>query len=745
MAPSKARAAPDDSRSEASSTRERHGGSGHTTTNTKGRRGGTGAASSSLRDVTTAGAAAAGPTSAPNGAGQEANVGMQWSTLDPEILQAYSHAYRLNTPPAFISDYNQLMLTGPGIGRFSPTMARRREQRRQSKDQLSNAVRKHFNGLGIQENEAIVEFLYKVKWQEPTRGGILECAAIFGALGSGIIMNSGTSSLLKKAPISTIRYRASSRVCRRSRYPDGVLDKAVVRSYTACTARPNARRDLAAAANDRLRSSPRREFHASRNLQATKNPYQVLGVGKDASASDIKKAYYGLAKKFHPDTNKDPTAKDKFAEAQTAYELLSDPKKKESYDMYGDAAFNQGGGPGPGGDPFGGAGSPFGGGFGGFGGGGGGFGGAGGFGADFSFDDLFKAFGGQAGKRGGRGGRGSPFSQEEVLVGDNIEVQASISFMEAAKGATKTIPITPMTTCKTCTGTGLKAGTKKTECKSCDGTGTRVHFMQGGFQMASTCGSCGGRGVEIPRGSECSTCDGDGVVRERKTINVDIPGGIEDGMRLRLDKEGDAPVTGASAPPGARAIPGDLYVHVRVASDPKFSRSGSDILYTATIPLTTALLGGEVRIPTLDGHVDVKVATGTGAGDKITLSGMGMKKLNARRAGNGDLKVEFKVAVPKYLSAKQRTILEILADEMNDKTAKRVMNVNSSKSSETESTQKNEGFLKSIWHKLTDKPHEPSSTTTPDSKDAKPKDGPKDSSPKEKDGKSDKKASDSGL
>lgn len=184
MAPSKARAAPDDSRSEASSTRERHGGSGNATTNTKGRRGGTGAASSSLRDVTTAGSVVAGVTSAPNGAAQEANVGvsrflftfrdessgadtpqMQWSTLDPEILQAYSHAYQLNTPPAFISDYNQLMLTGPGIGRFSPTMARRREKRRQSKDQLSNTVRKHFNGLGIQENEAIVEFLYKVKWQ----------------------------------------------------------------------------------------------------------------------------------------------------------------------------------------------------------------------------------------------------------------------------------------------------------------------------------------------------------------------------------------------------------------------------------------------------------------------------------------------------------------------------------------------------------------------------------------------------
>jgi len=203
--------------------------------------------------------------------------------------------------------------------------------------------------------------------------------------------------------------------------------------------------------------------------------------------------------------------------------------------------------------------------------------------------------------------------------------------------------------------------------------------MQGGFQMASTCGACGGKGVAIAPGSECGTCSGDGVVRERKTIPVDIPGGIEDGMRLRLDREGDAPATGTAVPPGAKTIPGDLFVHVKVTPDPKFSRSGADILYTATIPLTTAILGGEVKIPTLDGSVNVKVATGTGTGDKITLSGMGMKRLNSRRiGGNGDLKVDFKVQMPKYLSANQRTIAEMLADELGDKSAKRIMNVNRS-------------------------------------------------------------------
>ena len=194
--------------------------------------------------------------------------------------------------------------------------------------------------------------------------------------------------------------------------------------------------------------------------------------------------------------------------------------------------------------------------------------------------------------------------------------------------------------------------------------------------MASTCSACGGQGVTIPRGSECRSCSGNGVVRERKTVNVDIPGGIDDGMRIMLQGEGDAPATGQAANPNVRSQKGDLYIFVRVATDPKFKRAGHDILYTAAIPLTTALLGGEISIPTLDGDVKVKVATGTGTGDKITLGGMGMKKLDRRRTGaSGDLKVEFKVNMPKYLSANQRTIVEMLADEMGDKTAKRIMNV----------------------------------------------------------------------
>jgi molecular chaperone DnaJ len=379
-----------------------------------------------------------------------------------------------------------------------------------------------------------------------------------------------------------------------------------------------------------------------------------------------------MAKKYHPDTNKEPNAKEKFAEAQTAYELLSDAKKRENYDRFGSAAFDQNGGFDPsaaGGNPFAGAG-----GFHGFGGGfGGGF--PGGFGgADINFEDLFGAFTGGA-RRAGRGRRG-PF--QEILVGEDIEVQTNISFMEAAKGTTKDIVITPLNECGTCSGDGLKKGAKRTQCRQCNGSGTRVHFMQGGFQVAATCDTCGGAGLIVPRGSECGTCNGNGVVRDKKTVQVDIPGGVEDGMRLRVTNEGDAPPTGTSAAPGARTQRGDLYVSIRVSPDHRFSRNGSDILYTAQVPLTTALLGGEVTVPTLDGEVKIKVGTGTGTGDRVTLSGMGMKKLGSRSRNftpTGDLKVEFKVAMPKYLTGNQRTILEVLADEMDDKTAKRVMNV----------------------------------------------------------------------
>lgn len=443
---------------------------------------------------------------------------------------------------------------------------------------------------------------------------------------------------------------------------------------------------------NRSRLNTLQSFHASSPAYQTKDPYNVLGLGKNASSSEIKKAYYGLAKKFHPDTNKDPTAKEKFSDAQSAYELLSDPQKKEAWDQFGSAAFDQG-------DPTGGAGGP-----GGFGGGGfgGGFSRDGGFGADFNFEDLLGAFG--AGGRRSRRSGASPFEQQ-IMVGENIEVQTNVSFMDAAKGTSKTIWITPLVQCKTCSGSGLKRGAQRTTCKSCDGTGTRVRVMQPGFQMASTCDTCGGSGTSAPRGSECGTCNGNGVTREKRTVDIDIPGGVEDGMRLRVSNEGDHPPTGQAASSRVAAQRGDLYVFIRVARDPNFNRSGADILYTASIPVTTAILGGEIKVPTLEGHVKVRVNTGTGTGDQVVLGGMGMKKLGGRRSGKGDLKVEFKVQMPKYLSTNQRAIMEMMAHDLGDKTAKRVMDFDQqdqeSKMGSADDSHQNEGFLKSAWHRMT--------------------------------------------
>ncbi|KAF3941458.1 hypothetical protein ABW19_dt0209276 [Dactylella cylindrospora] len=332
-----------------------------------------------------------------------------------------------------------------------------------------------------------------------------------------------------------------------------------------------------------------------------------------------------MAKKYHPDANKDPKAKEQFVDIQQAYDILSDPAKKEQYDQFGAAGFDPSGAGGfnPG------AGNPFGEGFG-FGTGTGGFGG-------FGFEDIFSAFTGKSSRRRG-------FVDE--AVGEDIDVQTTVSFMEAANGATKSINITPLVTCHTCSGSGLKPGAQKTTCPKCQGTGARVHFHQGGFQMASTCGTCGGSGIVTPKGSDCGTCSGVGVLRDRKTVRVDIPAGVEDGMRLRIKSEGDAPVVEGGAQPGARLHRGDLFVHVRIQAHPNFSRAGADVLYTATIPVTTAMLGGKIKIPTLKGDVELNIPSGTATGDRITIAGKGMSKLG-RKGSYGDLRVEFKVSLPK--------------------------------------------------------------------------------------------------
>ncbi|KAK6353249.1 hypothetical protein TWF696_005226 [Orbilia brochopaga] len=442
------------------------------------------------------------------------------------------------------------------------------------------------------------------------------------------------------------------------------------------------------------RPSSHRQFHTTAPCPAApKDPYSVLGVSKSASASEIKKAYYTMAKKYHPDANKDPKAKEQFVDIQSAYDILSDPQKREQYDQFGAAGID----PNAGAEGFnpGGA-NPFSGGF--------GFG-SGGFGASFNVEDLFNMFGGGGGRRRG--------TRVEEAVGDNIDVQTTISFMEAANGTTKTINIAPLVTCHTCSGTGLKPGAQRTTCGRCNGTGARVHIHQGGFQMASTCGTCSGSGIVTPKGSDCGTCSGVGVVRDRKTVRVDIPAGVEDGMRLKVEAEGDAPVIPGGAPSSTRLHRGDLYVHIKVQAHPSFSRSGADILYTATIPMTTAVLGGKIKIPTLKGDVELNIPSGTTTGDRITIAGKGMSKLTSRKGAYGDLKVEFKVALPKSLTASQRTLLEMLADDLGDHQARRIMNVSElikeaageTKSGTDDAGEHREGFLKRAFHRFTH-PHE---------------------------------------
>lgn len=374
----------------------------------------------------------------------------------------------------------------------------------------------------------------------------------------------------------------------------------------------------------------KRLFSSSARVSASsvKDPYATLGVKRDASNKDIKSAYYGLAKKFHPDTSKEKGAKERFVEIQSAYDILSDEKKKAAFDQYGTTDGS------PGFDPFGGAGggSPFGG----FG-GGGGFGGfqsfGGGGNAQDIFEGLFGAFGGGGRTRGGQAG----FAGE--ARGEDLDTSVTISFEEACRGTTRSVTIAPVERCSTCTGNGMKHGAKKRTCGVCNGTGTRTFVIQNGFQMASTCPACGGAGQSVAQGDECGTCEGVGRVRSRKTVEVKIPPGVDDGAKIRMDGAGDVPLQG-SGPPGS------LYVRIGVRPSKTWRRQGTNLYYPATVPFHTAILGGKVRVPTLDGDVDVRVPAGTQVGDEMLLRGRGVTSL-LRRGDKGDLLVQFEVTIPR--------------------------------------------------------------------------------------------------
>ncbi|KAF8350207.1 DnaJ protein [Amanita rubescens] len=395
------------------------------------------------------------------------------------------------------------------------------------------------------------------------------------------------------------------------------------------------------------RIGDKRALHATAPLGAShKDPYQVLGLKKDASPAEIKKTYFSLARKYHPDTNPDKAAREKFIEIQEAYDILKDEKKRAEYDKYGAAsqqpgfdpnAFSQGR------DFAGGFAGGFSQGFPGFGGFNASFGGGRGAQSDL-FEQLFSFGGGRA---------RSPFS--ESMRGADLETTVNISFQEAARGASKKVNITPIVNCPTCSGSGMKKGAKRLTCTACGGTGHRTFVIDSGFQMASTCNVCGGVGSTIPRSSQCLDCDGVGKVQTKKTVTVTIPAGVEEGMTVRIQNAGDAPASG-------KGQTGDLLVRIHVATSKMFTRQGANLYHKAQIPLHTAILGGRVRIPTLDGEVDVRLPGGTQQGEEMVLKGRGISP--SFSGATGDLFVTFNILLPRSLTIRQRELLQAYADDV---------------------------------------------------------------------------------
>ncbi len=365
--------------------------------------------------------------------------------------------------------------------------------------------------------------------------------------------------------------------------------------------------------------------------------YEILSVTRDADGTTIKKSYRKLAVQYHPDKNPgDSTAEDRFKELGEAYEILMDGEKRAAYDRYGHQAFGQGGGGGggrgatAGHDPF----DIFREVFGANGGGGGGGGGI--------FDQFF----------GGGGGGGAADSSGRQR-GADLRYDLQIDLEEAATGVEKEIEIRKLTKCDPCSGSGAQKGSSSVTCSTCRGRG-QVVVSRGFFQVAQTCPTCSGSGSVIER--PCKTCDGDGRTEQKSRIKLKIPAGIEHGSRLRSSGNGEAGLRGGAA--------GDLYVVIHVQESDIFEREGSDLHTDVPVPFTTAALGGEIRVPTLEGAVNLKIPAGTQGGATFKIKGQGMPILHS--SAKGDLYTEVKVEVPQKLNGEQRKKLEEFADLCGD-------------------------------------------------------------------------------
>ena len=348
-----------------------------------------------------------------------------------------------------------------------------------------------------------------------------------------------------------------------------------------------------------------------------RDPYQVLGVARDADPADVKKAFRRLARELHPDVNDhDPEAEDKFKEAGQAYEILSDPDRRATYDRYGHDGLRQGGY-----QP-----SGF----------------AGGFG------DIFEAFFGGAGEFGGRAGG--------PLRGEDAAVAVDVDLVDAARGTAVDVEYESVVACERCRGNGAEPGTPIETCPRCQGQGqvravARTAFGQ--LVRAQTCpeGEGDGRVARNP----CRQCGGRGREVADRELSVDVPAGIESGQRIRLSGRGHAGERGGP--------PGDLYVLVRVREDPRFVRDGDDLVTVVNVPAPDAALGTDVTVPTLDGEEDLRVPAGVQPQTVLTLDGQGMPRLRDRR--RGDLRVVVNVVVPRNLSERQRELLRELSGTLS--------------------------------------------------------------------------------
>jgi molecular chaperone DnaJ len=338
--------------------------------------------------------------------------------------------------------------------------------------------------------------------------------------------------------------------------------------------------------------------------------YEILGVERAASDADLKTAYRKLAMKLHPDRNPgDNTCEHQFKELNEAYEILKDGEKRAAYDRFGHAAFEQGAG------------------------------GQHGFGADFasSFADIFDDFFGMG---GGRRGRGSGRER-----GADLRYNMELTLEESFGGKSAQIRIPTSVTCETCSGSGAKSGTKPKVCATCGGQG-KIRHAQGFFTLERTCPSCHGRGQVIE--NPCASCGGLGRTTRERALSVNIPPGVEDGTRIRLSGEGEAGMRGGPS--------GDLYIFLSIAAHTFFQRDGADLHCRAPISMTTAALGGEFEVPTIDGgKTRVKIPEGTQSGRRFRLQSKGMPVLRSKQLG--DMYVQVVVETPQNLTKRQRELL----------------------------------------------------------------------------------------